>query len=672
MSESTGGVLSIVSNWQISLEQIKDQIQNKSVKRRKRKNMAWYDSAVFYHIYPLGLCGCSKENTGIAEAHFDQLKQWAKHACDMGFTAIYIGPLFESVGHGYETTDYKKVDIRLGTNEDFRDFVDYCHGMGVKVVVDGVFNHVGRRFFAFEDLQKNREGSPYRDWFCNVNFGANNEYNDGFSYENWGGYNLLVKLNQRNPEVMQYLFDVIRFWIDTFDIDGIRLDAADVLDFDFMKRMRYETSRMKEDFWLMGEVIHGDYSRWVNDETLHCVTNYELHKGLYSGHNDHNYFEIAHTIRRLNDICRGRRLYTFADNHDVERIYTKLNQKEHLKLVTLLVYTLYGIPSVYYGSEFGIEGNKEQGSDWNLRPYLDLSDFADAEKTNPVTALCARLGAMKKEYPELTYGEYKELHLTNRQFAYGRALDGNCIVTALNCDDAPADMEFGVPADGNVTDLLGCSENVRYENGRISVTLPANTGTVLYIGQKKVEEPEDTAWKEQTMEAEPDIPDMDAAGISEQELSQTAEEAEKPEAAEQTVSSESVKSDSIKPRISGIVLMTEDMGRMIEFYRNALEFNLEMQGSRAYFEKDGIILTMAGRRDYERLTCRGYGYGGGVTNHFHLRITVNDVDTMHQKCLGCGAQQVTAPGNNEWGEYTSCVADPDGNIIELVKENDRG
>lgn len=671
MSESTGGVLSIVSNWQISLEQIKDQIQNKSVKRRKRKNMAWYDSAVFYHIYPLGLCGCSKENTGIAEAHFDQLKQWAKHACDMGFTAIYIGPLFESVGHGYETTDYKKVDIRLGTNEDFRDFVDYCHGMGVKVVVDGVFNHVGRRFFAFEDLQKNREGSPYRDWFCNVNFGANNEYNDGFSYENWGGYNLLVKLNQRNPEVMQYLFDVIRFWIDTFDIDGIRLDAADVLDFDFMKRMRYETSRMKEDFWLMGEVIHGDYSRWVNDETLHCVTNYELHKGLYSGHNDHNYFEIAHTIRRLNDICRGRRLYTFADNHDVERIYTKLNQKEHLKLVTLLVYTLYGIPSVYYGSEFGIEGNKEQGSDWNLRPYLDLSDFADAEKTNPVTALCARLGAMKKEYPELTYGEYKELHLTNRQFAYGRTLDGNCIVTALNCDDAPADMEFGVPADGNVTDLLGCSENVRYENGRISVTLPANTGTVLYIGQKKVEEPEDTAWKEQTMEAEPDIPDMDAAGISEQELSQTAEE-EKPEAAEQTVSSESVKSDSIKPRISGIVLMTEDMGSMIEFYRNALEFNLEMQGSRAYFEKDGIILTMAGRRDYERLTCRGYGYGGGVTNHFHLRITVNDVDTMHQKCLGCGAQQVTAPGNNEWGEYTSCVADPDGNIIELVKENDRG
>ena len=456
--------------------------------------MSWYNEAIFYHIYPLGLTGAPAQNDYGAPAHrLNTLLPWIDHIQKIGCTALYIGPLFESVGHGYETTDYKKLDSRLGTNEDLTNFVAACHKKGIRVIFDGVFNHTGRDFFAFKDIQEHREHSRYVNWYCNVNFGGNTEYNDGFSYENWGGYNLLVKLNQRNPEVMQYLFDVIRFWIDTFDIDGIRLDAADVLDFDFMKRMRYETSRMKEDFWLMGAVIHGDYSRWVNDETLHCVTNYELHKGLYSGHNDHNYFEIAHTIRRLNDICRGGRLYTFADNHDVERIYTKLNQKEHLKLVTLLVYTLYGIPSVYYGSEFGIEGNKEQGSDWNLRPYLDLSDFADAEKTNPVTALCARLGAMKKEYPELTYGEYKELHLTNRQFAYGRVLDGNCIVTALNCDDAPADMEFGVPADGNVTDLLGCSENVRYENGRISVTLPANTGTVLYIGQKKVEEPEDTA-----------------------------------------------------------------------------------------------------------------------------------------------------------------------------------
>ena len=153
---------------------------------------------------------------------------------------------------------------------------------------------------------------------------------------------------------------------------------------------------------------------------------------------------------------------------------------------------------------------------------------------------------------------------------------------------------------------------------------------------------------------------------------ETAVDRTEQEAEKQTVPDESRKQDSAKPRISGIVLMTEDMGRMVDFYCNALGFSMEMQGSRAYFEKDGIVLTMVGRRDYERLTCRGYGYGGGVTNHFHLRITVDDVNEMHQKCLGCGAGQVIAPGSNEWGEYTSCVADPDGNIIELTKENDRG
>ena len=154
-----------------------------------------------------------------------------------------------------------------------------CHERGQKVIVDGVFNHVGRDFFAFQELKEHRENARYRDWFCDVNFWGNNEYNDGFSYGNWGGFNLLVKLNQRNPEVQNYHFDTIRFWVDKFDIDGIRLDAADVLDFDFMKGLRRVANEVKPEFWLMGEVIHGDYSRWANPEMLHSVTNYELHKG---------------------------------------------------------------------------------------------------------------------------------------------------------------------------------------------------------------------------------------------------------------------------------------------------------------------------------------------------------------------------------------------------------
>ena len=271
----------------------------------------------------------------------------------------------------------------------------------------------GPRFLRVPGPEGNTARTPATsDWFCDVNFWGNNEYNDGFSYGNWGGFNLLVKLNQRNPEVQNYHFDTIRFWVDEFDIDGIRLDAADVLDFDFMKGLRRVANEVKPEFWLMGEVIHGDYSRWANPEMLHSVTNYELHKGLWSGHNDHNYFEIAHTMRRLQGLCHDTRLYNFSDNHDVERLPNKLRNRDHIRHIALLVYTLWGIPSIYYGSEFGIEGKKEWGSDWPLRPCLELADYTDAEKTNPVTSIYAALGRLKAECPELSWGEFKELTLT--------------------------------------------------------------------------------------------------------------------------------------------------------------------------------------------------------------------------------------------------------------------
>ena len=419
--------------------------------------MAWYDNAVFYHIYPLGLCGCPHENKGEAGSHFDRITRWADHAKRLGCSAIYIGPLFESGSHGYDTIDYRKVDVRLGSNEDFRDFVRHCHDMDVKVIVDGVFNHTGRDFFAFKDLREKREQSPYKDWYCHVNFWANNEYNDGFSYDNWGGHNLLAKLNLWNQAVKDYHFDTVRFWVREFDIDGIRLDAADVLDFGFMSELRAVCDGLKKDFWLLGEVIHGDYSRWANEGMLHSVTNYELHKGIYSGHNDHNYFEIAHSIRRLNGITGKRiKLYTFVDNHDVSRIMSKLNNKAHIVPVAMILYMVPGIPSVYYGSEFGIPGEKVRGSDWNLRPALDLADFDEHDE---LPRLFAALGRIKRDFPEASIGTYQELYLTNRQFAFGRILDGKCIVTAVNNDDKPAHLEINMPVHADkAINLLTLSE----------------------------------------------------------------------------------------------------------------------------------------------------------------------------------------------------------------------
>lgn len=442
--------------------------------------MAWYDEAVFYHIYPLGLLDAPKENDySKPEVHrLRKLKPWISHIKEIGCNALYIGPLFESVGHGYETTDYKRLDRRLGDNEDLKQFVSDCHKAGIRVIFDAVFNHTGRDFFAFQDIKKNRENSRYKDWYCNVNFGGNNSFNDGFSYDNWGGYDLLARLNQRNPEVQGYIADVIRFWVKEFDVDGLRLDTADVLDFDFMAMLRRVANEVKPDFYLMGEVIHGEYNRWVNPEHLHAVTNYALNKALWSGHNEHNYFEIAHTERRLlgmNGVAYH--LYNFSDNHDVARIMSKLNNKAHYVPIQILVYTLPGVPSVYYGSEFGLEADKQQGSDANLRPAINLEDYRDAVKTNPCTETVARLGKMRQKVKALSYGEYHELVLTNRQFAYSRVLDNVTCVIAMNNDDN--DVWEDLPA-GPSAEYVGTlsGEHVKVENGRIHVLVRANSGDV--------------------------------------------------------------------------------------------------------------------------------------------------------------------------------------------------
>ena len=435
--------------------------------------MAWYEEAVFYHIYPLGLTGAPFENDYNETVHrINELYPWVDHIKRIGCKGLYIGPLFESKTHGYDTTDYYRLDRRLGNNEDLKNFVSYCHEKGIKVVLDGVFNHTGRDFFAFKDIQEYRENSWKKDWYQNVNFWSNNEFNDGFSYDNWGGYNTLVKLNLFNPEVRNYLLDVVRYWVREFDIDGLRLDTADVLNFDFMKELRLLANEIKEDFWLMGEVIHGEYHRWVNENTLNSVTNYHLHKALYSGHNDHNYFEIAHTIRRQRDMGLGNKvhLYNFVDNHDVERIYSKLNNKEHFPLVHIMLYTLPGIPSLYYGSEFGIEGKKERYSDDSIRPQLDLKQLLSED--NKHLKLIEKLTRIHNEYKQLSYGDYRELSLTTTAFAYAR---DNVLVALNNSDDV---AYFDLKVEGRYIGAFS-GKIVTSEDSNFHLVLSANQGEIL-------------------------------------------------------------------------------------------------------------------------------------------------------------------------------------------------
>ena len=308
----------------------------------------WYNDAVIYHMYILSAAGAPFQNDYSALQHkCAEIEKWIPHIKGMGFNAVLFSPVFKARTHGYDVTDYFEIDNRLGTNDEFKALIGEFHKNGIRVIVDAVFNHCGRDFFAFRELLKNNR--DYAAWFSGVDFGRQSPVGDFFTFDTWAGYYYLPKFNLNNPDTKNYLFDAARFWIDTFDIDGMRLDAADVLDFGFMAGLRRITEERKKDFWLMGEVVHGNYSKWVNDSILHSVTNYILYKSLFSSHNDNNLFELAYCIK--NSVPdNGLPLYTFLDNHDQSRIASKVVKPEFLNTLYTLLFTLPGIPSVYYGS----------------------------------------------------------------------------------------------------------------------------------------------------------------------------------------------------------------------------------------------------------------------------------------------------------------------------------
>lgn len=410
----------------------------------------WFEESVFYQVYPLGLCGAPRQNDGCLQPRILKLLDWVPHIQKLGANAVYFSPLFESDSHGYDTRDYRTLDCRLGTNEDFARVCKAMHTAGIRVVLDGVFNHVGRGFWAFRDVQEKREQSAYRDWFY-INFGGNSAYNDGFWYEGWEGHYELVKLNLRNPAVVDYLLECIRGWVDEFDIDGLRLDVAYSLDEDFVRRLRGFANEVKPDFVLIGEMLHGDYKRLVNDGMLHSATNYECYKGLYSAFNCMNLFEIGHSLARQFGpepwtLYKGLHLLCFADNHDVTRIATILSNKEHLRPVYGVLFGMPGVPCVYYGSEWGMEGDKKNGDDC-LRPAVE------APQENELTQWIAKLADAHKNSRALCMGGYRMVVLTNRQYIFERAADTERVLVAVNADGVPYDAYFDAGA-GSAENLL--------------------------------------------------------------------------------------------------------------------------------------------------------------------------------------------------------------------------
>ena len=410
----------------------------------------WAYESVFYQIYPLGFCGAPFENDGELTPRIRKVEEWIPHIQKVGADAVYFCPLLESDTHGYNTRDYRKLDVRLGTNEDFAAVCKSLHRAGIRVVLDGVFNHVGRGFFGFQDVLKNRENSPFRDWFF-LNFEGNSPYNDGFWYEGWEGNYDLVKLNLKNPTVEEYLFDSIRLWVQWWDIDGLRLDVAYCLDLDFVRRLRSFCDSLKPDFFLVGEVLHGDYNRLLNDAMLHSVTNYECYKGLWSSFNSRNMFEIIHSLNRQFGpenwtLYKGKHLLSFVDNHDVTRAASILANKAHLPLLYALCFGMPGIPCVYYGSEWGEEGKKSDG-DPALRPCPPIP------MENELTDWISRLAAVKKQSKALNYGDFRSVLLTNLQCIFERKTEEERVLVAINMDDQPFTAHFDAGC-GRATDLL--------------------------------------------------------------------------------------------------------------------------------------------------------------------------------------------------------------------------
>lgn len=411
----------------------------------------WAYKGVFYQIYPIGFCGAPYANDGVYAPRIRKLLDWSSYLKELGIDAIILNPIFESDNHGYDTRDFRTIDCRLGNNEDFAEVCKDLHAHDVKIVLDGVFNHVGRGFWAFKDVQEKKWDSPYKDWF-HISFDGNSCYNDGFWYEGWEGHFELVKLNLQNPAVVEYLLDCVKFWIEEFDIDGLRLDVAYSLDHNFMRTLRRFTSEQKPEFALIGEVLFGDYNLIVNDEMLHSCTNYECYKGIFSSFNSMNMFEIAHSLHRQYGadqwcIYRGKHLVTFVDNHDVTRLASILTNKEHIRPAYGLLLGMPGIPCIYYGSEWGAEGQKAPDNDYALRPCFEKPE------PNELTEYIEKLIALRQQSDSLCNGSYRNVVLTNHQLVFERASEKERMMVAINASGETYTAQHG-DLNGSVTDLI--------------------------------------------------------------------------------------------------------------------------------------------------------------------------------------------------------------------------
>jgi cyclomaltodextrinase / maltogenic alpha-amylase / neopullulanase len=441
-----------------------------------------FQPTCFYHVYPLGQCGAPLQNSLDSEPveRLAQLSEWVPYWQKLGIEALYLGPVFESQSHGYDTVDYFQLDRRLGHNSNLIHLAQELHTAGIKLVLDGVFNHVGRRFFAFADVLQAGQQSRYCDWF-ELDFGQSSPFGDPFAYACWEGHAELVKLNLRNPEVQNYLFAAVESWIRDYDLDGLRLDVAYALEPAFLQALSRHCRALKPSFWLLGEVIHGGYRSFLEPGLLDSVTNYEGYKALYSSHNDGNYFELSHHLERqfsAEGLCREKPLYNFADNHDVNRVASQVKDPRHLYPLSILLMTMPGIPSLYAGSEWGLTGEKRGGDDSPLRPALNSARAWEQSQKSPLWGHTQALIGLRKQHPDIFQGVYQPLAVSSQQLAFRLQADESLI--AVNMADQPAKVQLkGLKHAGVYQDLLNPGQSFELGPDNSWLSLDPHWGRIL-------------------------------------------------------------------------------------------------------------------------------------------------------------------------------------------------
>jgi len=427
--------------------------------------LTWPDHAIWWQLHPIGFLGApaTADAPDVVEHRLSRLEPWLDYLVELGCNGLALGPIFASESHGYDTTDHFRVDPRLGTEQDFERLVEQCRARGVRLLLDGVFNHVGRSFPRFRDVLEHGRESRSASWF-RLDFDAPGHGGDGFDYADFEGHRILVALNHAEPEVQDYVSDVMGYWLDR-GADGWRLDAAYAVPKEFWHLVTDRVRRTHPNAWFVGEYIHGDYVAAVREGGLDSVTQYELWKGIWSSLNDSNFFELAWALKRHDGYRTAFRPLTFVGNHDVTRLASRLEDERLLPLALAVLFTTAGIPSVYAGDEQAFRGIKyeREGGDAEIRPAFPAEGPTGlASFGRPVFRLHQDLIGLRRRHPWLVGAGIEVLHLENLAFAY-RVQDpegGASLVVLLNAADR--DRTFPLNLEG-AKRLLASSEGGRNE-----------------------------------------------------------------------------------------------------------------------------------------------------------------------------------------------------------------